>query len=159
MSAVMDVSSLSELYTIRRTPMEQALTRSPEAMFDLVTDQTSIKLIQEFYEAGRSVSAVCHGPAALINVKLSDGTYLLANSPVTGFSNDEEDSVGLTSVMPFKLEDELNKNSDGNFQKATEPWGEKVVIARDGRLITGQNPASAGPVGQAIYKAIFRKHT
>ena len=134
---------------------KQGLTPYPAAMFDLATDQTSIKLVQEFYEAGRIVSAVCHGPAAFINVKLSDGSYLIANSPVTGFSNDEEDSVGLTPAMPFKLEDELNEKSGGKFQKADQPWGDKVVIARDGRLITGQNPASAAHIGQAVYEAIF----
>ncbi|KAI9876831.1 MAG: hypothetical protein M1830_005507 [Pleopsidium flavum] len=124
-------------------------------MFDLATDQTSHQLIREFYEHNRIVSAVCHGPAALVNAKLSDGSYLIANAPVTGFSNAEEDAVNLTSAMPFKLEDELNKNSGGKFEKATEPWGVKVVVAKGGRLITGQNPASAGAVGEAIYEAIF----
>jgi len=124
-------------------------------MFDLATDSTSHQMIREFWEAGRIVSAVCHGPAALINAKLSDGSYLIANAPVTGFSNAEEDTVGLTSAMPFKLEDELNKNSGGKFEKASEQWGVKVVVAKDGRLITGQNPASAGAVGEAIYEAIF----
>ena len=128
-------------------------------MFDLATDETSLQVIREFSEAGRVVSAVCHGPAALINAKLSDGSYLIADSPVTGFSNDEEDSVGLTPAMPFKLEDELNKSSGGRFEKAKEPWGEKVVVGRDGRLITGQNPASAGAVGEAIYQAISGNHT
>ncbi|MCJ1391290.1 hypothetical protein MMC18_004153 [Xylographa bjoerkii] len=124
-------------------------------MFDLATDETSHKVIREFYEAGRIVAAVCHGPAALVNAKLSDGSYLIGDSPVTGFSNDEEDAVGLTSAMPFQLETELNKNSGGHFQKAKEAWAEKVVIAKGGRLITGQNPASAKAVGEAIYEAIF----
>ena len=125
------------------------------AMFDLAGDETSHKIIREFYEAGRIVAAVCHGPAALVNAKLSDGSYLIGNSPVTGFSNDEEDTTGLTSAMPFRLETELNKNSGGHFQKAKEAWGEHVVIAKGGRLITGQNPASAKAVGEAIYEAIF----
>ncbi|MCJ1432371.1 hypothetical protein MMC27_001727 [Xylographa pallens] len=124
-------------------------------MFDLAGDETSHKVIREFYEAGRIVAAVCHGPAALVNAKLSDGSYLIANSPVTGFSNDEEDTVGLTSAMPFRLETELNKNSGGHFQKAKEAWSENVMVAKGGRLITGQNPASAKAVGEAIYEAIF----
>ena len=124
-------------------------------MFDLAEDETSHKIIREFYEAGRIVAAVCHGPAALVNAKLSDGSYLIGNSAVTGFSNDEEDAVGMASAMPFHLETELDKNSGGHFQKAKEPWGEKVVIAKGGRLITGQNPASAKAVGEAIYEAIF----
>ncbi|MCJ1230758.1 hypothetical protein MMC12_007432 [Toensbergia leucococca] len=124
-------------------------------MFDLATDPTSLRLIQEFDSANRIVSAVCHGPAALINAKAADGTYLIANSNVTGFSNAEEDAVGLSAEMPFSLEDELNTKSEGHFEKPSEPWAEKVVVARGGRLITGTNPASASAVGQAIYEAIF----
>jgi len=124
-------------------------------MFDLAVDETSHKLIREFYESSKVVSAVCHGPAALVNVKLSDGSYLIAKQPVTGFSNVEEDQVGLTSAMPFKLEDKLNEASGGNFVKADQPWAEKVVVALNGRLITGQNPASATGVGEALYKVIF----
>ena len=112
------------------------------------------KVIREFYESGRVVSAVCHGPAALVNAKLSDGSYLIANNPVTGFSNEEEDAVQLSQYMPFMLEDLLGLNG-GKFEKATSPWEAKVVVAgKDGRLITGQNPASAGPLGKAVYQAI-----
>ena len=89
-------------------------------MFDLATDQTSHKIIGEFYNAGKIVSAVCHGPAALAHVKVSDGKYLLEGQKVTGFSNSEEDAVGLTGAMPFKLEDALNEASDGGFVKAKE---------------------------------------
>jgi len=128
-------------------------------MFDLATDETSHKLINEFYQANKIISAVCHGPAALAHVKLSSGGYLLDDSPVTGFSNSEEAAAGLTEVMPFLLEDQLNKASGGKFEKASEDWGKKVVVARGGRLITGQNPASATGVGQAIYDAIFGELT
>jgi putative intracellular protease/amidase len=124
-------------------------------MWDLSKDETSHKLINEFYAKNKIVAAVCHGPAAIVAAKLPDGSYLIAGQPVTGFSNSEEDMVGLTSAMPFSLEDELNKASRGNYVKAKSDWGEKVVIAREGRLITGQNPASAAGVGQAIYDAIF----
>ena len=123
-------------------------------MFDLATDQNSLQIIREFYEARRVVSAVCHGPAVFINAKLSDGKHLLDGASVTGFSNTEEESVGLLSAMPFSLEDELNKASGGKFVKADEPWGEKVVVTNGGRLITGQNPASASGVGKAIYAAL-----
>jgi putative intracellular protease/amidase len=61
--------------------------------------------------------------------------------------------------MPFSLEDQLNKASGGKFEKASEDWATKVVVARGGRLITGQNPASATGVGQAIYDAIFGELT
>jgi len=128
-------------------------------MFDLATDSTSHKLINEFYTHNKIVAAVCHGPAALCNVKLPSGESLISGQTVTGFSNTEEDAVGLTSAMPFKLEDALNKASGGKYVKAASDWGEKVVVARGGRLITGQNPASATGVGQAIYDAIFGELT
>jgi putative intracellular protease/amidase len=128
-------------------------------MFDLASDPISHKLINEFYTDNKIVSAVCHGPAALTHVKLSSGGYLLDGQPVTGFSNVEEDTVQMTAAMPFSLEDELNKASGGKYSKAKEPWGKHVVVGREGRLITGQNPASAGPVGQAIYDAIFGELT
>ena len=124
-------------------------------MFDLATNETSHRVIREFYRAGRIVAAVCHGSAAIGNAKLSDGSYLIGDAPVTGFSNHEEEAIGLTSAMPFWLETELNKNSSSHFQKGKEAYGEKVVTAKGGRLITGQNPASAKAVGEAIFKAIF----
>lgn len=125
-------------------------------MFDLAQDPVSHKLINEFYTHNKIISAVCHGPAALTHVKLSTGEgYLLEGQRVTGFSNAEEDSVHMSEYMPFMLETELNKASGGKYEKASQPWGEKVVIARNGRLVTGQNPASAKGVGQAIYDGIF----
>lgn len=123
-------------------------------MFDLATSPTSHRIIREFWESDRIVSAVCHGPAALAKAQLSDGSYLIAGAPVTGFSNAEEETVGLTAQMPFLLEDQLNANSGGKFEKAAEPWAAKVVVAKGGRLITGQNPASAKGVGEALVKAL-----
>jgi putative intracellular protease/amidase len=123
-------------------------------MFDLATDEQSHQLIREFYESGKVVSAVCHGPAALAKVKLSDGSYLVNGAEVTGFSNTEEDQVQLSSVMPFMLEDELKKNG-GHYTAASEPWAAKVVSSgKGGKLITGQNPNSASPIGDAILAAI-----
>ncbi|CAK4008804.1 class I glutamine amidotransferase [Lecanosticta acicola] len=121
-------------------------------MFDLATDEKSHQLIREFYEKGKVVSAVCHGPAALAYVKLADGTYLIKDQEVTGFTNTEEDQVGLSSAMPFLLETVLETN--GGKVVKTEPWGPKVATGRGGKLITGQNPASAAPIGEAILKAI-----
>merc|ERR1711939_138876 len=123
-------------------------------MFDLAKDETSHALAREFAEAGKVVSAVCHGPAALAYVKLSDGSYLIKDAEVTGFSNTEEDTVQLSKYMPFMLEDALKQNG-GKYVKADQDWGEKVVVSgKDGKLITGQNPASAAAVGKAIFKAI-----
>lgn len=126
-------------------------------MFDLATDATSHKLINEFEAKNKVIAAVCHGPAALVNVKLPSGEYLVAGQPVTGFSNSEEDAVQLSDAMPFMLETNLGKHG-GKFVKAAD-WAPKVAVGRGGRLITGQNPASAGPTGQAIYDAIFGNET
>ncbi|KAF4978686.1 hypothetical protein FZEAL_4980 [Fusarium zealandicum] len=119
-------------------------------MFDLVKDETSIKLIEEFYKAGKPVSAVCHGPIVFVNVTV-DGKPLLQGRQATGFSNAEEDAVQLSSAMPALLEDEI-KRVGGNYVKADEAWGEKVVV--DGQVITGQNPSSAHAVGKELLKAI-----
>ena len=116
-------------------------------MFDLATDKDSIKLIQEFYTAGKAVAAVCHGPAAFVNVIIDD-KHLLQGRTVTALSNKEEE---YPEVMPFSLEDELQK-SGAKYIKASEKWEEKVVV--DGQIITGQNPASSRGVAEAIAKAI-----
>lgn len=123
-------------------------------MWDLAGDATSQKLISEFADENKTIAAVCHGPAALAQVKLSNGKHLLEDEPVTGFSNTEEITVGLMEAMPFSLEDALREGSKGNYEKAAEDWSSHVVVGRGGKLITGQNPASAGDVGQAIKKAI-----
>jgi putative intracellular protease/amidase len=124
-------------------------------MLDLATNQDSQALITEFYESGRIVSAVCHGPAALVNVQLSNGEWLLTGAEVTGFSNAEEDSIDYSKFMPFMLEDELNKKSGGRYVKAEQDWGEKVVVAKDGRLITGQNPFSATKLSEKLYDSMM----
>lgn len=122
-------------------------------MFDLATDSESQQLIKEFYEKGKVVSAVCHGHAALANVKLSDGSYLIKGQEVTAFTNAEEDQAGLSSAMPFMLETKLGENG-AKFVKA-DPWAAKVVSSGKGnKLITGQNPASAAPLGEAILAAL-----
>lgn len=111
-------------------------------MFDLATDADSIKLIGDFAAAGKPVAAVCHGPAVFVNVP-----GLLKGKQVTGFSNAEEDAVQLSAAMPFMLEDAI-KAAGATYVKADEPWGEKVVT--DGLVISGQNPASAKGLGEAL---------
>lgn len=118
---------------------------------DLANDVTSQKLIASFAEKGKPVASVCHGPAAFVNVKLSNGKHLLEGKEVTGFSNVEEDQVQLSSLMPFMLEDKLQE-AGAKYVKAAEPWGEKTVV--DGNVITGQNPASAHQIGLDILKAL-----
>ncbi|KAJ5287098.1 ThiJ/PfpI family protein [Penicillium angulare] len=126
-------------------------------MFDLAQDPESLKLIQTFAAARKPVAAVCHGPAVFVNATLPSGESLLAGAEVTGFSNLEEDQVQLSSFMPFMLETELQRKA-GSYVKADEPWGPKVVSSRvagfGGALITGQNPASATGVGEAILAAL-----
>lgn len=119
-------------------------------MFDLVDDEDSQQLIAEFYNSGKPVAAVCHGPIVLVNVKIN-GKPLLQGRQVTGFSNENEEIIGLTSAMPQLLEDAVKK-SGGIYVKADKPWDEKVVV--DGQLITGQNPASAAGVGRALAQAL-----
>lgn len=107
-------------------------------MWDLAVDKNSITLIENFVQQDKPVAFVCHSPAALKNVKV-DGDYLVKGKKVTGFSNTEEEGVGLTDVVPFLLEDALKANG-GNYEKAAD-WESYVV--EDGLLITGQNPASS----------------
>ncbi|WP_237065978.1 type 1 glutamine amidotransferase domain-containing protein [Microbulbifer guangxiensis] len=102
------------------------------------------------YQANGVVAAVCHGPAALVGVTLGDGTKLIAGRRVTGFTNSEERAVGLEDVVPFMLEDALGK-AGARFQGAPD-WESNVVV--DGRLITGQNPASARALGKAVAEAV-----
>ncbi|KAM3065873.1 hypothetical protein ACMFMF_010801 [Clarireedia jacksonii] len=127
-------------------------------MFDLATNSTSDALILEFHSLHKPISAVCHGPAALLNITNPTTSLPLIHSlPVTGFSNAEEDDMGLSQYMPFPLETKLNEASSGKYEKAPSNYGEKVVVATfpdGGLLITGQNPSSAGGVGKAILEAL-----
>ncbi|KAI0444667.1 DJ-1/PfpI family protein [Xylaria telfairii] len=122
-------------------------------MFDLVDDADSIAVIEEFASKGKVVAAVCHGPIVLVNAKRSDGKPLLAGRQATGFSNAEEDAVDMSKFMPFLLEDRI-KATGADYKKADQPWAELVVVQDGGKLITGQNPASAKGVGEAILKSI-----
>ncbi len=104
-----------------------------------------------FYAKGKVVASVCHGPAVFLNVNLASGEHILAGKTVTGFSNAEEDAFQMTQYMPFSLEDRLAAVSK-EYVRADKLWGEKAVP--QGKLITGQNPASAKAVGEAILKAL-----
>ncbi|APA09544.1 hypothetical protein SS1G_06318 [Sclerotinia sclerotiorum 1980 UF-70] len=119
-------------------------------MFDLAHNETSQKIISEFHSLNRVIAAVCHGPAALAYARISSGKYFLEDTPVTGFSNTEEENYGVIDFMPFELETALNEASNGKYEKAAGNFAAKVVVARDGKVITGQNPASASGVGEAI---------
>ena len=119
-------------------------------MWDLPDNATSIALIEAFVKAGKPVGAVCHAPAALVNVRGNDGAYLIQDKRVTGFTNAEEAAVGLTAVVPFLLEDRL-KERGGRYRQSAN-WVANVQV--DGLLVTGQNPASSGPAAEALLKLL-----
>jgi len=119
-------------------------------MWDMPDNATSIALIEAFIKADKPVGAVCHAPVALVNVRGKDGEYLVKGKRVTGFTNEEEAAVGLTTVVPFLLEDRL-KERGGIFSKAAN-WVPYVQV--DGKLVTGQNPASSGPGAEALLKLL-----
>ena len=116
------------------------------AMWDFPDDRDVLRLSQAVLEKGGIVAAVCHGSAALINVKDKEGHYIVEGTKLTGFSNIEETSVELDTVVPFLLETKL-KERGAVFESETI-WLPHVTV--DQRLITGQNPASARGVAQAV---------
>lgn len=119
-------------------------------LWDLAQDSHSIKLIEQFWAAGKPVGAVCHAPGVLRKVKTPDGTLLVKGKRVTGFTNSEEEGVGLTAVVPFLVEDELKK-AGGLFER-TDDWGQFAVV--DGHLVTGQNPASSAIAAEELLKLL-----
>jgi len=120
-------------------------------MVDLVNDQKLQRLLAAFDRDGKMVAAVCHGPAALLNVRNAAGEPLVKGRKVTGFTNVEERLVMLHSVVPFLLEDAL-KERGANFESALLPFFSHVV--RDENLITGQNPASSTKVAEELLAAL-----
>jgi putative intracellular protease/amidase len=119
-------------------------------MWDMPDNATSIALIEAFVKADKPVSAVCHAPAAFINVRGKDGEYLVKGRRVTGFTNTEEAAVDLVDVVPFLLEDRL-KERGGIYNKAND-FAPYVQV--DGLLVTGQNPASSGPGAEELLKLL-----
>jgi putative intracellular protease/amidase len=122
-------------------------------MWDLAEDPNSIRLIESFVAAGKTIALVCHAPGALHRVKNADGTPFVAGRQVTGFTNGEEEGVGLTKVVPFLVEDELLKL--GAIFSKVKDWGVHTVV--DGKLITGQNPASSGPTALVLIEALRKQ--
>lgn len=108
-------------------------------LWDLAEDADSIGLIQDFAASDRPIGAVCHAPAVFKHPKGADGEPFVSGKNVTGFTNTEEDGVGLTEIVPFLVEDMLKANG-GLYQKGAD-WASFVVT--DGKLVTGQNPASS----------------
>jgi putative intracellular protease/amidase len=115
-------------------------------LWDLAEDKSSIALIEAMLAAGKPVAAVCHAPAVLRHPKSADGSSVVKGKSVTGFSNSEEAAVGLTTIVPFLVEDMLKENG-GTYSKLGD-WQPYAIT--DGLLITGQNPASSEPAAKAL---------
>ena len=119
-------------------------------LWDLAEDKDSIALIESMVAGGKTVSAVCHAPGVFKDVKSEDGSPLVKNKKVTGFTNTEEAAVQLTDVVPFLVQDMLVKNG-GAYSKGADF---QPYVVTDGKLITGQNPASSEPAAQAVLRQL-----
>ncbi|NNE33455.1 MAG: type 1 glutamine amidotransferase domain-containing protein [Winogradskyella sp.] len=119
-------------------------------LWDLASDKASIALIEKFNSQDKPVAFVCHAPAALKDVKDTNGNPLVKGKKVTGFTNSEEEAVGLTDVVPFLVEDMLKAN--GGIYSKKDDWS--VYALEDGNLITGQNPASSELVAEKLLDRI-----
>jgi putative intracellular protease/amidase len=118
-------------------------------LWDLANDRNSIALIEGFYNDGKPVAAVCHGPAVLKEVTYQ-GQPIVKGKRVTGFANSEEEAVQLTDIVPFLVEDAL-KRLGGQYEKAAD-WADFTVV--DGRLVTGQNPSSSTSAARELLKLL-----
>lgn len=116
------------------------------AMWDFADNTELAAIAAQIYERGGIVSAVCHGPAALVNIQLGNGKYLVDGKKINAFTNEEETAVGLADILPFLLESKLVERG-AKFEKSGL-WQPHVVV--DQRVVTGQNPASATGVGEAV---------
>jgi len=119
-------------------------------LWDLTEDPVSIALLEDFVAADKLVAAVCHAPAALVNVRGKGGQYFIKGRHVTGFSNTEEAAVQLSQVVPFLLEDKLQER--GAIYRKGADWAPYVLV--DAKLITGQNPASSHAVAQKLLEQL-----
>ena len=122
-------------------------------MWDLAEDKNSNMLLESLVAAGKTFAVVCHSTGALRHVKTRDGKVLVEGKTVTGFTDGEEEAVGLTKVVPFLVEDEMMKLG-ATFSKVKD-WGVHTVA--DGQLITGQNPASSGPAAKLLIDTLNKK--
>ncbi|GIH75729.1 type 1 glutamine amidotransferase domain-containing protein [Planobispora longispora] len=122
-------------------------------MWDFPGNEDLARLARSVYENGGVVAAVCHGPSALVDLTLSDGSHLVAGKQVAAFTNSEESAVGLTGTVPFLLADAL---AERGARHTAAPDFQRHVVS-DGRLVTGQNPASAAGVAEEIVRVLSEK--
>ncbi len=119
-------------------------------LWDLAEDADSKHVIETFIAENRPLAAVCHAPAIFKHTKGADGMSVVSGRRVTGFTNTEEEGVGLTEIVPFLVEDMLKANG-GLYEKGPD-WGSHVVV--DGKLVTGQNPASSEAAAKELLKLL-----
>ncbi len=122
-------------------------------MWDFPDNTELAEIARKIYEAGGIVSAVCHGPSAFVNIKLSDGKYLVDGKKINSFTNEEERSIKLDTVVPFLLESKLIEH--GAIFEKSGLW--QVHVTVDQRVVTGQNPQSAEGVGKAVVRELGGK--
>ncbi|MEU6712748.1 type 1 glutamine amidotransferase domain-containing protein [Nonomuraea sp. NPDC046802] len=122
-------------------------------VWDFPGDPDVARVGREVYERGGVISAVCHGPSALVNLTLSDGRHLVAGKRVAAFTNEEEELRGVAHVVPFLLADALEER--GAKHEPGPNWQPRVVV--DGRLVTGQNPASAVPLAEGVLEVLAER--
>ena len=120
-------------------------------LWDLAEHGDSRTLIEAFAASDRPIGAVCHAPAVFRHTSDADGKPLVSGKKVTGFTNTEEEAVGLTDVVPFLIEDMLVKNG-GEYRKGDD-WASFVVV--DGKLVTGQNPASSAEAARKLLDLLY----
>lgn len=125
------------------------------AMWDFPQSEDVQEAVRSGYEGGTVIASVCHGPAALVNVMMSDGSFFLAGKRVAAFTNSEEEAVELTEVVPFLLEDKMV--SRGAIFTRVRDF--QVNVSVDGRLVTGQNPASATRVAEAAVDLVTQSQS
>ncbi|MBJ2174480.1 type 1 glutamine amidotransferase domain-containing protein [Aureibaculum sp. A20] len=119
-------------------------------LWDLANDANSVALIENFNNQNKPIAFVCHAPAALLKVKNKEGYPLVEGKKVTGFSNSEETTVGLSAIVPILVEDMLIEH--GGFYSNLEDWAPYAI--QDGNLITGQNPASSELVAEKLLASL-----
>jgi putative intracellular protease/amidase len=122
-------------------------------MWDFADNNELAQIAAKIYDANGIIGAVCHGPSALVNIKLNSGKYLVDGKKINAFTNEEEIAVGLEKIVPFMLETKLIERG-AKFEKSGL-WQEHVTV--DERLVTGQNPASAKKVGTELLKLLLKK--
>ncbi|MGR9074496.1 MAG: type 1 glutamine amidotransferase domain-containing protein [Gammaproteobacteria bacterium] len=120
-------------------------------MWDFPDNEALQGICRRIYENGGYIASVCHGAAGLLNIRLSDGSLLIKDKEVTGFSNEEEKLTELDDFLPFMTETRL-VSQGAIYLKANQPW--VCFVVEDTRIITGQNPASSGAVAGLLIKAL-----